>query len=295
MTSSTVAPTTRTLATPDVDLVFDVRGPLPTADGRPPLLMIGQPMDAGGFVALAGHFDDRTVVTYDPRGGVGRTTRKDGRTEVTPQDQAADLHALIGEIGGPVDLFASSGGAVTALALVAGHPDDVRVLVAHEPPLLTVLPDAEAAFAGQEAYQQAYQDRGWGAGMAAFIAYTSWPGEFTDEFLARPAPEPAQFGLPTDDDGTRTDPLLSGVAGAITAYRPDVDALTAAPTRVVIAAGVESRNLMTWRASEALAAMLGVDLTEFPSHHGGFLGEGGGYAGQPEAFAARLREVLDAG
>jgi pimeloyl-ACP methyl ester carboxylesterase len=295
MTSSTVAPTTRTLATPEVDLVFDVRGPLPTADGRPPLLMIGQPMDAGGFVALAGYFDDRTVVTYDPRGGVGRTTRKDGRTEVTPQDQAADLHALVGEIGGPVDLFASSGGAVTALALVAGYPDDVRVLVAHEPPLLTVLPDAEAALAGERAYQQAYQDRGWGAGMAAFIAYTSWPGEFTDEFLARPAPEPAQFGLPTDDDGTRTDPLLSGVAGAITAYRPDVDALTAAPTRVVIAAGVESRNLMTWRASEALAAMLGVDLTEFPSHHGGFLGEGGGYAGQPEAFADRLREVLDAG
>lgn len=295
MTTGTAAPITRTLNLPEVDLVFDVRGPLPTADGQPPLLMVGQPMDAGGFTALAEHFADRTVVTYDPRGGVGRSARKDGRTEVTPQDQAGDLHALVGEIGGPVDVFASSGGAVTALALVAAYPDDVRVAVAHEPPLLGVLPDAEAAFAGERAFQQAYRDRGWGAGMAAFIAYTSWPGEYTEEFLAAPAPDPAQFGLPAADDGTRTDPLLSGVASPITSYRPDVDALRAAPTRVVIAAGVESKNLMTWRASQALADQLGVELTEFPSHHGGFLGGDSGYAGQPEAFAARLREVLDAG
>ncbi len=294
MTTSTTTLTTHTLITPDADVVYDVRGPLPAVDGRPPLLLVGQPMDAGGFVDLAGHFGDRTVVTYDPRGGEGRTTRKDGRTDVTPQDQAADLHALVGEIGGPVDLFASSGGAITALAMVAAYPDDVRVLVAHEPPLLAVLPDARAAFAGQRLYEQAYQDKGWGAGMAAFIAYTSWPGEFTDEFLVRPAPDPGEFGLPTADDGTRTDPLLSGIAAAITSYRPDVDALTAASTRVVIAAGIESRDLMTWRASQALADMLGVELTVFPSHHGGFLGEGGGYAGQPAAFAARLREVLNA-
>ena len=109
MTTSTTAPTTHTVTTPDADVVFDVRGPLPPADGRPPLLMIGQPMDGSGFTALAGHFGDRTVVTYDPRGSGGRTTRKDGRTEVTPQDQAADVHAVIGEVGGPVDLLASSG------------------------------------------------------------------------------------------------------------------------------------------------------------------------------------------
>lgn len=295
MTTSTTAPITHSVTTPDADVVFDVRGPLPTADGRPPLLMIGQPMDGSGFTELAGHFGDRTVVTYDPRGSGGRTTRKDGRTEVTPQDQAADVHAVIAQIGGPVDLLASSGGAVTALALVVAHPDDVRVLVAHEPPLIALLPDAEKAVAGERAFHRAYQERGWGAGMAAFIAYTSWPGEFTDEFLAGPAPDPAQFGLPTEDDGSRTDPLLSGVAGTFTAYRPDVDALAAAPTRVVIAAGVESRNLVTWRASAALAAALGVELTEFPSHHGGFMGGEFGYAGQPEAFAARLKEVLAGG
>jgi pimeloyl-ACP methyl ester carboxylesterase len=136
--------TTHTLETPEVDLVYDVRGPLPTADGRPPLVLIGQPMDASGFGTLAALFPDRTVVTYDPR-GLGRSTRKDGRADNAPESQAADVHAILQAIGaGPVEMFASSGGAVTALALVAAHPGDVTTLVAHEPPLIPVLPDAEA-------------------------------------------------------------------------------------------------------------------------------------------------------
>src|SRR6185436_21044957 len=111
--------TTLLLAPPDVDIAYDVHGPLPTADGRPPLFMIGQPMDASGFGALAAHFPDRTVVTYDPR-GLGRSTRKDGRVDNAPEVQAGDLHTLIEALGvGPVEMFASSGGAVTALALVA--------------------------------------------------------------------------------------------------------------------------------------------------------------------------------
>src|SRR5215203_2834841 len=137
--------TTHMLETTEADIAYDLHGPLPTTDGRPPLFMIAQPMTAEGFDALRGHFPDRTVVTYDPR-GLGRSTRKDGRVDHTPTDQAGDLHALIDELGGPVDVFASSGGAVTALALVAAHPGDVRTLVAHEPPIIAVLPDAEAAF-----------------------------------------------------------------------------------------------------------------------------------------------------
>jgi pimeloyl-ACP methyl ester carboxylesterase len=74
------------LDTAEVDIAYDVRGPLPSADGRPPLLMIGQPMDAGGFVALASHFPDRTVVTYDPR-GLGRSTRKDGESTRRPRSR----------------------------------------------------------------------------------------------------------------------------------------------------------------------------------------------------------------
>jgi pimeloyl-ACP methyl ester carboxylesterase len=283
---------TRTLDTPEASLAYDVHGPLPTTDGRLPLFLIAAPMDASGFGTLAGHLPDRTVVTYDPR-GLGRSTRRDGRSEHTPEQNADDVHRIIEALGGPVEMFASSGGAVTALALVAAHPGDVTVLVAHEPPLLALLPDADRAFAAERGVQAAYHAKGWGHGMAAFIALTSWRGEFTDDYAAGPAPDPASFGLPVDDDGSREDPLLSGVSNAITAYRPDVEALASAPTRIVIAVGAESEGLLTGRTSTATAEALGRELTVFPGDHGGFLGGEFGQRGEPEAFATRLREVLD--
>ncbi len=284
--------TTHTLNTPECDIAYDVHGPLPTAGGRVPLFMVGQPMTAGGFGTLASFFPDRTVVTYDPR-GLGRSTRSDGRVDNTPEVQARDLHALIEALGArPVEMFASSGGAVTALALVAAYPDDVSTLVAHEPPLIPVLDDAVAAERAQAAVRDVYNAGGRGNGMAAFIAMTSWPGEFTDAYFARPAPDPAAFGMTCEDDGSRDDPLLSERSWAITSYRPDVDALAEAPTRVVIAVGAESGRAFTGRTSHATADLLSQRATVFPSHHGGFLGAESGYAGQPEAFADRLREVL---
>jgi pimeloyl-ACP methyl ester carboxylesterase len=285
--------TTHILETAEVDIVYDLHGPLPTADGRPPLFMIGQPMDASGFGALAAQFPDRTVVTYDPR-GLGRSVRKDGRVDNAPTVQAEDVHSVIEALDvGPVEMFASSGGAVTALALVAAYPNDVTTLVAHEPPLIPVLPDAEAAERARAGIRDAYEAKGSGAGMAAFIAMTSWRGEFTDDYFAQPVPNPAQFGMPTDDDGSRDDPLLSDRSWAVSSYRPDVDALAAAPTRIVIAVGEESLDTFTGRTAVATAELLGQQATVFPSHHGGFMGGEYGYAGQPEAFARKLREVLD--
>ena len=284
---------THMLETAEAEIAYDVCGPLPTVAGRPPLFMIGQPMDASGFATLASHFPDRTVVTYDPR-GLGRSIRKDGRVDNTPTVQAEDVHAVIKALGaGSVEMFASSGGAVTALALVAAYPDDVSTLVAHEPPLIPVLPDAAAAKRARAGFRDAYQARGWGAGMAAFIAMTSWRGEFTDEYFAQAVPDPAQFGLPADDDGSRDNPLLSDRSWAITSYRPDLDAVAAAPARVLIAVGEESLDTFTGRSAVATAELLGQQATVFPSHHGGFLGGDSGYAGQPEAFAHKLREVLD--
>jgi len=284
--------TTHLLDTAEAGITYDVHGPLPTADGRPPLFMIGQPMTASGFSTLASHFPDRTVITYDPRGHE-RSTRKDGRIDDSPEVQAGDVHAVIEALGaGPVEMFASSGGAVTALALVAAHPNDVTTLVAHEPPLTGVLPDAAAAQRAGDGFRNAYQANGFGAGMAAFIAMTSWQGEFTDDYFAQPPADPAQFGLPTEDDGTRDDPLLSDRALAIPGYRPDVEALLAAPTRIVIAVGEESITTFTGRTAVATADLLGQQATVFPSHHGGFMGGEFGYAGKPEAFARTLREVL---
>jgi hypothetical protein len=128
---------------------------------------------------------------------------------------------------------------------------------------------------------------------AAFIAMTSWQGELTDDYFAQPTPDPAQFGMQAEDDGSRDDPLLSDRSWAISNYRPDVVALAAAPTRIVIAVGEKSMGTFTGRTSVATAELLGQQPTVFPSHHGGFVGGKSGYAGKPEAFALRLREVLD--
>jgi pimeloyl-ACP methyl ester carboxylesterase len=284
--------TTRTLETGEVDLVYDVYGPLPTEDGRPPLVMIAQPMAADGFATLASLMPERTVITYDPR-GLGRSVRKDGRVDNRPEVQAGDVHALIEALGaGPVELFASSGGAVTALALVAAYPNDVTTLVAHEPPLNSILPDAEGADRARAGMLEAYEAKGSGAGMAAFMAMIMWQGEFTEDYFAQPAPDPAAFGMPSEDDGRRDDPLLSDRSWPVTDYRPDVEALKAAPTRILIAVGEETGDTFTGRTSVAMAQLLGQQVTVFPSHHGGFLGGEHGYAGQPEAFADRLREVL---
>src|SRR5690606_34820767 len=134
----------------------------------------------------------------------------------------------------------------------------------------------------------------WGAGMAAFIAMTSWQGEFTGDYVAQPAPDPGRFGMPSEDDGSRDDPLLSDRSWAVSSYRPDRDALAAAPTRIVIAVGEESGGVLTGRTAAATAELLGQRPRVFPSHHGGFLGGEFGYPGQPEAFARTLRKVLDA-
>jgi hypothetical protein len=156
-----------------------------------------------------------------------------------------------------------------------------------------VLPDAKAAQRAQAAVRDAYEANGRSAGMAAFIAMTSWQGEFTDAYFAQPAPDPAAFGMPAEDDGSRDDPLLSELSWAVTSYVPDDDALGAARTRVVIAVGEESEGTFTDRTSVAAAGLLGQRATVFPSHHGGFLGAESGYPGQPEAFARRLRDVLE--
>jgi pimeloyl-ACP methyl ester carboxylesterase len=286
-------PTTRTLDVPGATLTYDVRPAASTTE--PMLFLIGSPMGANGFGTLAAHFPDRTVVTYDPR-GVERSTKADPASPSTPDQHADDVSRIIDELGGgPVDLFASSGGAVNALALVAKHPEQVRTLVAHEPPIAAILPDREDALAATEAITETYQRRGFGAGMAQFIVIVGHQGPIDADFLAQPAPDPAMFHLPAEDDGNRTDPLLFQNIISCTHYEPDFDALRAASTRIVLAAGVESEGQMARRGGEAVAKQLDTDPVIFPSGHGGFLGgEYGQRGGDPDGFAAKLREVLAA-
>jgi pimeloyl-ACP methyl ester carboxylesterase len=283
-------PKTYTLAAPGAVLHYDVRSN--EASNSPVLLLIGSPMGAVGFVTLAGHFTDRTVVTYDPR-GADRSKRTDDAMETTPDEHADDLHRLISALdAGPVDIFASSGGAVNALALVARHPEQVRTLVAHEPPVSQELPDREAVLAACVDINQTYQRSGSGPAMAKFIRLVSYEGPLPAGFADQPGPNPADFGLPTEDDGSRDDPLLGQNMVSCNYYEHDFDAVRKASTRVVIGVGAESGRMMPGRAAVAVAERLGTTPVAFPGDHGGFLGGEYGQTGQPDAFAATLRTVL---
>ena len=278
-------PDTQALNLPGATLTYDVRE-TKSESTEPVLLMIGAPMDASGFTALAAQLSDRTVVTYDPR-GVGRSPRADGVTGATPDEHAEDLHRLISELdAGPVDIFASSGGAVNALALVTRHPEGVHTLVAHEPPLATVLPDRAEALAVTEDIHETYQRDGFGPAMAKFVAFTSVRGPTPPEFSSH-IPNPADFGLPTEDDGSRDHPLLGPHMIYASHYEPDFDSLRTASTRVLIAGGAESEGTFPYRGAVSVAERLGTEAVIFPSHHGGFHEQG-----DPDAFAATLHRVL---
>jgi len=271
-------------------ITYDVRGDLADATpARPVLMMIGSPMGASGFGTLASHFTDRPVVTYDPR-GAGRNPTD--TAPMTPEQHAADLHRVIQALdAGPVDLFATSGGAVNALRLVETHPEDVRRLVAHEPPTAALLPDRDRLRAACEDVVATYRSAGHGPAMAKFIALVMHDGELPADYADRPAPDPAQFGMSAEDDGSRDDPLMRNFP-ACNLYEPDAAALGALGDRLVVVAGKTSGETMAARGARSVAAAVGVPVTEFAGDHGGFLGGEFGQMGEPDAFAADLRSAL---
>ena len=284
-------PKSHTLDVPGAVLHYDVRSN--DSSPEPVLLLIGSPMGADGFVTLAGHFTDRTVVTYDPRAG-GRSQRTDGAAETTVDEHADDLHRLISALGtGPVDIFATSGGATNALALVAKHPEQVRTLVAHEPPASQELPDREPVLAASTDIHDTYLRSGFGPAMAKFIALVSYPGPIPADYADQPAPDPAMFGLPAEDDGSRNDPLVGQNMISGSHYQHDFDALRVASTRIIVGVGAESGQMIPGRAAVAVAERLGTTPVTFPGGHDGFLGGEYGRTGDPDVFATTLRKVLD--
>lgn len=282
--------TTNTIQAPGAVLTYDIREPESPSDHLP-LFIFGSPMGASGFEQLVGHFTDRTVLTYDPR-GMERSTR-DPKHPLTAEVHAEDYHRVVDASGvGQVDAFGSSGGAMCGLHWVVAHPDDARIFVAHEPPLVAYLEDSEMAIKANADIVDTYQREGFGPAMAKFIQLVMQQGPLPDDYLDRPAPDPAQFGLPTEDDGSRDDLLLSGNL-AMPTFLPDIEAIQASPVRVVPAIGAEGEGGAPRRGGEALAKLLDVDPAIFPGDHGGFAASEWSPDNNPAAFAEKLREIVD--
>ena len=286
-------PKTYALNVPGAVLTFDVREPVVPVD-RPPLFIFGSPMAAADFAQLAEHLDDRTLITYDPRGA--ERSRLAAGGHVTTPIHADDYHRVVDAVGlGPVDAFGSSGGAVNALAWISTHPGDVRTLVAHEPPLTALLPDRDIAQRVQDDIVATYRRDGFGPAMAKFIQLVMYPAPLPDDYLERPAPDPAMFGLPAEDDGRRDDLLLGKNLATLPRFSPDIDALRASPVRIVPAVGERGDGTLARRGGLALADVLGVDPVVFPGDHGGFVASRFSPCNDPAAFAEKLRSVLAEG
>ncbi|MFF2851751.1 alpha/beta fold hydrolase [Streptomyces sp. NPDC058001] len=275
--------TTHTLAVPGARLHYEVRG------AGPLLFIIGAPMDAGSFAPLADALaSDYTVVTHDPR-GISGSTLDDPEQDSTPELRADDAAAILGALGAEsADVFGSSGGAVTGLALVARHPGRVRTLVAHEPPLLELLPDVAEQRAATEGIIATFRRDGVGAAWGAFMANAGFDvgggdgdGDSDGDGGAHTPPQ----GEPSEQDLANSARFFLHELRGTARYLPDFPALTTGPARVVVGIGAESSGLVTYRTSLALAQRLGTEPAQFPGDHGGFMG-------QPKEFAETLRRVL---
>lgn len=263
--------TTHTLDVPGACLHYEVRGTGPL------LLVMGAPMAAAAFAPLADALArDHTVVTHDPR-GISGSLLDDPEQDSTPELRADDVAALLNALGADsADMFGSSGGAVTGLALVARHPGRVRTLVAHEPPLLELLPDAAQRRARVDDIVETFHREGLEAAWKKFMTSSGFDAD-TDA-----APPPGESPEQDLADGAR---FFGHELRDTTRYLPDIAALTTGPTCVVTGLGVASGALTTYQTSTALGELLGTPPVEFPGDHGGFVG-------QPEEFAEVLRKVL---
>jgi clorobiocin biosynthesis protein CloN7 len=270
-------PTTQMLDVPGARLYYQRRG------SGPLLLLIGLPMDSSGFAPLAGALaDDYTVVTYDPR-GIANSSREDTTQDVTPEQQADDVHRLLGALGGgPADVFGSSGGATVGLALVTAHPDQVRTLVVHEPPVTELLPDSAQRRAEIDDIYETYRAEGADKAMQKFMAHAGL-GQGPAQQADAPRWEPSAEQLARMR--ATTEHFLAHLLRPTTRYRPDIQALWAASTRVVVAGGATSKGQLANRTAVALAEQLETTVVDFPGDHGGFLA-------LPEQFGRVLDQVL---
>ncbi len=261
------------LDVPGARLYYEVQG------SGPVLMLIGHPMDSSGFAAIASLLaSDHTVVTYDPR-GFGKSTIEDRDQDAEPDLIADDVFGVLETVGrGPAQLFGSSGGAVTGLALAVRHPGSVQTVVAHEPPLALFLPDAGAAERGSREIYETYRTSGAEAAWERFMTFAGI--EMRPPGNAPPVDSAAAARVAATSERFFGHSLLP-----VTLYRPDLAALRGASPQVVIGAGTASTGQYPARAAAALAERLGAPLVDFPGGHAGFISD-------PQPFVAVLRRTL---
>lgn len=266
-------PESRRLRVPGGELWFAVRG------SGPLLLLIGAPLPGSSLGALARALARHvTAVTYDPPGpspGVAGSGAPE-RSALAADQAAALLDALD---AGSTDVFGSCVGAVTGLSLAERYPGRIRTLLAHEPPLPELLPEAAATRRTIDDIVATLRRDGV---AAAWQRYLDAP-EFRDDVTFPAVPGPRR--------GHDTGAAAAGHEREMRDIRhlPDGPRLRGGPTRIVVGVGADTASGasdgLPARSAARLAALLGTSVVEFPGGHTGFLD-------RPAEFAESVRRLL---
>ncbi|MET8180850.1 alpha/beta hydrolase [Streptomyces sp. NPDC005336] len=276
---------TGTLRVPGATLHYEVRGTGPVL-----LLIPAGAGDAAAFDQVApGLADQYTVVSYDPR-GMSRSPLDGPLADQRVEEHSEDAYRLLDLVspgGEPAYVVGCSSGAIAALDLLARHPERVRLAIAHEPPLVELLPDAAKQRAFFAEVREAHRREGLGAAVAVMSAGTGpaesdAPPKEEKEAAVELPPRPAEV---LDRMMANFPYFLEHILCPFTSYAPDVAALRAASERLVPAGGRDSHGLLLYRPAAALAELLGTEVMDFPGGHSGL-------SEHPEEFTEVLRETL---
>ncbi len=266
-------PAASRLAVPGAELYYESRG------SGPLLVLIGAPMTSDSFVPLADALaGGRTILTTDPR-GIGRSSVEDRDADSTPELRASDLAALVEHVGGgAADVFGSSGGAVTALALAQSRPDLVGTVISHEPPLNELLPDREELRASTQRMCERYLSGDVVGAWKMFMDSAGIP--VPPEMLEQ------MFGGERDPQDVADERFwFAHELRPSTWWEPDVEKLRQLDDRLFVGIGADSTGQECDRTSRALCELLELTPVIFPGDHTGFVDH-------PEDFAAQLTRSL---
>ncbi|MEV0255340.1 alpha/beta hydrolase [Streptomyces sp. NPDC050732] len=283
-------PTIGRLRVKGATLHYEVRG-------RGPLLLL-IPGGTGGAASFDGIVDDLateyTVATYDPR-GMSRSTLDDPEAEQRVADHADDAFRML-ELLSPAEparVLGVSSGAIVALHLVTAHPECVERVVAHEPPMVEVLPDAPEHRVLIARVQETFRTQGLMPAMAVFAA-----GLKKDDNTSEPKAEtgteaeaeaevklPPQAAARAEQTMANLPYFVGRIVPSFMSYVPDLHRLEALSDRLVLACGQDSRGELPYRPAALLAERFGIELQRFPGGHTGL-------TTHPAEFAACLRKAL---
>ena len=263
---------TGTITSEEAELVFDYEG------SGPVLLTIA---GGGGSAARYGPIssrlkDEYTVVRYDRRGN----SRSTGDT-TQPLDMAQQARDAVAIISSLTDagayVFGNSAGANIALALVAHHPQIVLGAILHEPPIISLLPDAAQEFDFLDKVESVFKRDGAQAAMKLFA-------QSIVGFAPTVAEDERRMG---DSDATSNlDFFFSQEFRNISRFEPDVERLKQSKVPMIAAAGEQSGTAYYARSTKLLSEVIGCEFKLMSGHHLGFIAD-------PETFSAELRAFLN--